>query len=123
MLLLGTFISASQPQPDSVVAVVADEQGLTFVPTPGRPAFGTYWEARNSLPCLGAPLPCAPFDPNTPVYAIGGGHFLADATVGPLLAPLASPYRGRVLGAADYAAIVQAQVQELQAFVTRCSNV
>ena len=61
---------SSQQQPDSVVAIVADAQGLPFVPADQRP-FGTYWEVQNSLPCLTVPLPWPPPDPSTPVYAIG----------------------------------------------------
>ena len=65
-----TQLQSSQQQPDSVVAVVADTQGLPFVPADQRP-FGTYWEVQNSLPCLTVPLPWPPSDPSTPVYAIG----------------------------------------------------
>jgi hypothetical protein len=118
MLLCWVFTSTgqaqSQTEPDSVVALVADAQGLPFVPAENRPVAGTYWEVRNSLPCVTVPLPCPPFDPNTPVYALGGGHFLADETAGTLIPPLPAQYRRRTLGTADYAAIAQAQVGELQ---------
>ena len=123
MLLATAFLSpgqtqqSSQQQPDSVVAVVATAQGLPFVPADQRP-FGTYWAVRNSLPCLAAPLPFPPFDPTTVVYAIGGGLFLADETAGPLAPRLPAPYGRRALSTADYAAILQAQVDELQNFVS-----
>jgi hypothetical protein len=108
-----------QQQPDSVVAVVAAAQGLPLVSAQDQPAFGTYWEAYNSLPCLTVPLPCPPSDTSAPVYALGGGHFLADETAGPLTGPLPSPYRNRALSAADYATILQAQVDELQSFIVQ----
>jgi len=44
---------------------------------------------------------------------------MADLTVGPLIAPLPSAYRNRALSAADYAAILQAQVDELQNFIVQ----
>jgi hypothetical protein len=126
MLVVTAFLSAgqtqlqsSQQQPDSVVAVVADTQGLPLVPADQRPPFGTYWEVRNSLPCITVPLPFSPDDPSLVVYAIGGGHFLVDETAGQLVSPLPSPYGHRALNTADYAAILQAQVEELQNFVAQ----
>jgi hypothetical protein len=74
---------------------------------------------RNSLPCLTAPLPFPPDDPNTPVYALGGDQFLADETATPLIPPLARPYSHRTLSPADYAAIVQAQADEVLSFVAQ----
>jgi hypothetical protein len=46
-----------QQAPDSVLAVVAEAAGLPFVTAQDRPAFGIYWEVRNSLPCLGPSMP------------------------------------------------------------------
>ena len=66
-----TQLQSSQPT-GSFVAIFADAQGLAFVPAPDRQPCGTYWDVRNGLPCLGAPLPCPPSDPDTPVYATGG---------------------------------------------------
>jgi hypothetical protein len=64
-------------------------------------------------------LALPPPDSNAVVYAIGGGQFLVDETAGPLVPPLAAPYAGRTLSTADYAAIFQAQVDELQNFVAQ----
>ena len=126
MLVATAFLSAgqtqlqsSQQQPDSVVAVVAAGQGLPLVSAQDQPPFGTYWAVHNSLPCVIPPLPCPPSDPNTVVYAIGGGQFLADETAGPLAPRLPAPYGRRALSTADYAAILQAQVDELQNFVAQ----
>lgn len=119
MLMPWAVTSVGQTQPDSVVAVVAAAQGLPLVSAQDQPPVGTYWEVRNCLPCVTAALPCPPFDPNTPVYALGGDHFLADETAGPLVSPLARPYANRALSTADYAAILQAQVDELQNFIVQ----
>lgn len=53
-------LQASSPPPDSVVALVAEAQGLPFVPPDQRPFFGTFWEVHSSLPCVDAPLPFPP---------------------------------------------------------------
>ncbi len=58
---------SSQPQPDSFVAVVAAAQALPFVSAEVLPPVGTYWEVRNSLPCLTPPLPFRPRDPSAVV--------------------------------------------------------
>jgi hypothetical protein len=112
---------AQQP-PDSVVAVVADAMSLPFVAPDERPAFGTFWEVRSSLPCITAPLPFPPLDPNTPVYAIGdpvsGGQFLVDETAGRVTSSQ-EQYTGGTLSTMDSAAILQAQADELQNFVAQ----
>lgn len=126
-LLIGSaFASAGQTQlqsgqqpPDSVVAIVAGAQGLPFVPADQWPLFGTYWGVRSSIPCLTPPRPCPPFDPSTPVYAIGGGQFLVDETAGQLISPQAPQYGRRALNAANSASILRAQVDELQDFVAQ----
>ena len=82
---------SGQQQPDSVVAAVAQAQGLASVLPQDQPPFGTYWAARNSLPCVTVPMPCPPADPATPVYGIAPGQYLADETAGPVVAPLAPP--------------------------------
>ena len=112
----------NQQPPDSVVAVVADAQGLPFVPPDQRPVFGTFWDVHSSLPCLGAPLPFPPLDPATPVYAIGdpaaGGQFLVDQTAGQVVSPQAQ-YGRRALRSMSTASILQAQAEELQTFVAQ----
>ena len=120
-----TTVAQSQPSqqpPDSVVAVVADAQGLPLVPPDQIPFFGTFWEVRSSLPCLTAPLPFPPFDTNTPVYAIGdpgaGGQFLVDETAGQVISPQAQSGR-RALRSMTTASILQAQAEELQTFIAQ----
>ncbi|HVM49585.1 MAG TPA: immunoglobulin domain-containing protein [Candidatus Acidoferrum sp.] len=118
-LALSTLPASSlRAQGDSVVAVVAAAQALPLVSAQSLPPFGTYWQAGNSLPCVGAPLPWPPTDPNAPVYAVGD-QFLVDLTAGPLVGPLPAAYHNRTLSAADYAAIVQSQATELESFVAQ----
>ena len=65
---------------DSIVQITAESQGLQAVPYADLPLFGTYWEV---MPGNGmAPLPCPPFDPTLPIYAITDNIFLVDATYG-----------------------------------------
>ena len=62
---------------DSVLAVVAEAQGLQLVPPEEVPPYGTFWTV---LPGSGggitAPFPCPPLDPSLPIYAIADGQFL-----------------------------------------------
>jgi len=68
--------------PDSIVQITAEAQGLQLVSPDNLPPFGTYWEV---MPYgVMAPLPCPPFDPTLPVYAITDNIFLVDATGGQL---------------------------------------
>jgi hypothetical protein len=126
MLVVTAFLAvgqtqpqSNQQQPESFVAVVADAQGLPSVPADQRPSFGTYWKVRNSYPCVTAPLPFPPHDPSLVVYAVGGGQFLVDETAGQLVSLLPSPSGQTALSAADYASILQEQVDELQRFVAQ----
>ena len=95
---------------------------MPSVPPDQRPFFGTFWEVRSSLPCIGAPLPCPPLDSSTPVYAIGdpaiGGQFLVDETAGQVISPQAQSER-RALRSMSTASILQAQAEELQTFVAQ----
>jgi len=50
---------------------------------------------------------------------MGDGQFLVDETAGQFVSSLPSPYGQTALGAADYAAILQEQTDELQSFVER----
>jgi len=82
-----TFIlrAQTQTQPDSVVQVIADAQGLPLVPPDQIPISGTFWVVSGAQ--LPAPLPFLPYeyDPTTtPVFSLGAGQFLVDATGGAL---------------------------------------
>lgn len=128
--IIATAIAGSAPlcaqqsqQPDSVVAIAADLMSLPIVPPDQRPFCGTYWEVRNSVPCLVAPTPCPPLDPTKPVYAIGsavpGGQFLVDATIDQQLPLQNHPNSRHSQSSTNAASIVQAQLAELQNFITQ----
>jgi len=67
-------------QPDSIVCVTAEAQGLPAVTYNNLPLFGTYWEVMPSG--IIAPLPCPPMDSTLPIFCITGNIFLVDATGG-----------------------------------------
>jgi len=115
ILLASSVVSPAQllsetAESDSFVAVVADAQGLPLVPRDQLPWFGSFWVVRNSVPCVTPPLPCPPLDESLPVYAISEGQFLVDEAGGPLLLRRSSTTS---LTSADYAAIIQTQVDDL----------
>lgn len=115
-IALAPFVSsaqtASKQTQDSVVAVVADAQGLQRVPYEQLPFFGTFWEVRNTVPCVLAPLPGPPWDTSSPIYAIADGQFLIDETAGPMMVSQ------KKLSTTTYASVVQEQVDELVNFIT-----
>jgi hypothetical protein len=85
-LTISSFNNNAMPvqpaTPDSIVQVTAEAQGLQLVSPENLPPFGTYWEV---MPYgIMAPLPCPPFNPALPVYAITDNIFLVDATGGQL---------------------------------------
>jgi len=80
----GSSIDVAQPaQPDSIVQLTAEAQGLSLVPPDALPKTGTFWLV---MPGIGggvtAPLPCPPNDASFPIYQIADGQFLVDATDG-----------------------------------------
>ena len=89
---LGSFSSIAMPiesaPPDSIVAVTAENQGLSLIAREDLPLTGTYWLITSNAWAL--PMPCAPLDQSIPIYAISDTVFLADGTKG--MAAL-SPHR------------------------------
>ncbi len=76
-------------QPDSVVRIAADAQGLSLVPPDQIPGCGTFWIITGAQP-----FPPYPFLPSrydlatTPVFSLGpNGQFLVDATGGAVPQP------------------------------------
>ncbi len=100
VLTVSTLNSDATPiqptTPDSIVQITAEAQGLQLVSPDNLPPFGTYWEV---MPYgVMAPLPCPPFDPTLPIYAITDNNiFLVDATGGQLLV---NPRRTTAMSAA-----------------------
>lgn len=114
-LLASVVISPAQllsesTKNDSVVAIVADSQGLPLVPREELPWFGTFWVVRNSVPSIIAPLPCPPLNQTYPVYAISSRQFLVDETDGPLVL---LGNRKATLTSTDYTAIIEKQLDDL----------
>mgnify|MGYP001767454456 CR=1 FL=1 len=120
-LLASVVISPAQllsesTKNDSVVAIVADSQGLPLVPREELPWFGTFWVVRNSVPSIIAPLPCPPLNQSYPVYAITSRQFLVDETDAPLV--LLGNRKTSSLTSADYEAIVTKQIECVMNHVT-----
>jgi hypothetical protein len=88
--------SVPSAQPDSIVQITADAQGLPMVSPEDLPRAGTFWVMMpgygGNLTAL--PYPCMPPSTNgLPVYSIAGNSFLVDDTGGQVLAagsPLAA---------------------------------
>jgi uncharacterized repeat protein (TIGR03803 family) len=78
------------------------------VPRDELPFSGTFWEVRNSIPCIVAPLPCPPLDSSFSIYQIRDGEFLVDETAGVLQLNRYSRFNG-----ADASSVLQEQVDEL----------
>jgi hypothetical protein len=121
-----TFISRAQmqmqpvqAQPDSVVQVVADAQGLSLVPPDQVPPDGTFWTV---LPGpdggITPPFPCPPLDPSLPIYAIADGQFLVDGTVGGQAA-LNTPQAGRLTASSTSEAALEAQADAVINLITQ----
>jgi hypothetical protein len=86
----GSFSSINLPaapvqtaQPDSIVQITAEMQGLQAVAYGDLPVFGTYWEVMPGG-CM-APLPGPFYNPSLATYAITDNIFLVDATYGQLV--------------------------------------
>lgn len=67
-------------QPDTIVQLTAEAQGLALVPPDQVPFFGTFWMVMPGSGASLAPLPCPPPDPSLPTYAMAPGQFLVDGT-------------------------------------------
>jgi len=111
--------SADQPvsQPDSVVRIVADSQGLQLLSPDQIPGFGTFWVVYGAQPPV--PLPFLPYeyDPvSMPVFSLGpDGQFLVDATGGILPQPTVR----QALRGVSSSTLLQAQANMLLDLITR----
>jgi len=75
-------ISEVPAQPDSIVCVTAEAQGLTRMAPEDLPFGGTYWWALPGGEIVPTPFPQ---DMNNPIYQIMPGIFLEDATGGQVM--------------------------------------
>jgi hypothetical protein len=80
----GSAIDVAQSaQPDSIVQLTADAQGLSLLSPDAVPASGTFWLVMPGIDGgVTAPMPCPPKDTSLPIYQIVNGQFLVDATGG-----------------------------------------
>jgi len=105
-------------QPDSIVQIAAEAQGLELVPPDQVPPFGTFWmvlpEADGGVM---PPFPCAPLDLSLPVFAIADGQFLVDGTVGSQ-ATLNTAQAGRLAAGGASAAALAAQADAVINLIT-----
>ena len=67
-------------QPDSIVQLTAETQGLTRIAPADLPRFGTFWVVTSNG--LSAPFPCMPNGTNLPVFSIADNSFLVDQSSG-----------------------------------------
>ena len=104
---------------DSVLAVVAEEQGLQLVPPAEVPPCGTFWTVSPGPGGgVGPPFPCPPLDPSLPIYAIVDGQFLVDGTIGSQ-ASLNTPRAGRLAASSTSAAALGAQAEAVVNLITQ----
>ena len=66
--------------PDSMVQILADEEGLSLVSPGQAPRSGTFWWIMPNGTAV--PAPCAPSDLTAPIYQLAAGQFLVDQTGG-----------------------------------------
>ena len=79
----GSAIDIAQPaQPDSIVQIVADSQGLVQLAPADLPIIGggTFWWVMPGGDAV--PAPCLPLDLSGAVYQIADGQYLVDETGG-----------------------------------------
>jgi hypothetical protein len=112
-----TITGQSAPA-DTIVGVVAEAQGLQWVPPDQAPFCGTFWMV---LPEPGggiAPLPYPALDLSLPIYVIADGQFLVDGTGGNQTT-LNLARVGRLAVRSTSAAAVQAQADALVDLITQ----
>jgi hypothetical protein len=81
-----SFVETTQPaQPDSIVQIAAESQGLEQIAPTDLPIVGgTFWWVMPGGAAV--PAPCAPLDLSEAIYRIADGQFLVDETGGQVVA-------------------------------------
>ena len=82
----GSAIDVAQPtQPDSLVQIAAESQGLSQIAPADLPILGgTFWWVMPGGAAV--PAPCPPLDLSGAIYQIADGQFLVDETGGQVVA-------------------------------------
>lgn len=111
--------SSAQARKDSVVAVVAEANGLPLVPSDKLPRHGTFWLVMNEGSFL-LPMPFLSYDPKTtPIFSLGAaGQFLVDATDG----ILPQPTKRQALRGVTSATLVKAQIKAIQDLIAQVQD-
>jgi len=109
--------SSGGTQADTIVGVVAEQQGLQLVDQ--VPPSGTFWLIMPSSGLAPVPMPCPPFDPTSPIYQIADGQFLVDGTSGNQTTSNASPTGPLADVSSTSAATLEVQAEALANFITQ----
>jgi hypothetical protein len=110
---------ATQPtQPDSIVQLTADAQGLPLLSPDAVPASGTFWLVMPGINGgVTAPMPCPPKDTSLPIYQIANGQFLVDATGGQVA--VSPGFAGRRIAATTVADALEQEASSVVNLITR----
>jgi len=118
LMLVHAQETATSQVPDSIVQVIADEQGLQLLSPDQIPGCGTFWIVTDEQ--QPAPLPFLPSKYDlavTPVYSLvnSGDQFLVDATGGAVPQPTARQAQRGVTSAT----LIQAQMDTVLNLITQ----
>jgi len=109
---------AQPAQPDSIVQLTADAQGLPLVPPDALPRSGTFWLVMSGIDGgVTAPMPCPPKDTSLPIYQIANGQFLVDATGGQVA--VSPGFAGRRIAATTVTAALEQEASSVVNLITR----
>jgi hypothetical protein len=110
---------ATQPaQPDSIVQLTADAQGLPLLSPDAVPASGTFWLVMPGIDGgVTAPMPCPPKDSSLPIYQIANGQFLVDATGGQVA--VSPGFAGRRIAATTVTDALEQEATSVVNLITR----
>jgi Alpha/beta hydrolase of unknown function (DUF900) len=110
---------AAPAQNDSIIAAIADAQGLPRVPADQLPALATYWTVQASGPAFVlAPLPWPQDD--LPAYEMAEGQYLLDATHGLVFS--AQGATNVALSQAEATALLEAQATAVLNLIAEVQN-
>jgi hypothetical protein len=110
--------SVDVAQPDSIVQLTADAQGLPLLPPDAVPASGTFWLVMSGINGgVTAPMPCPPKDTSLPIYQIANGQFLVDATGGQVA--VSPGFAGRRIAATTVTDALEQEASSVVNLITR----
>ncbi len=105
-------------QPDSIVQLTADAQGLPLLSPDAVPASGTFWLVMPGIDGgVTAPMPCPPKDTSFPIYQIANGQFLVDATGGQVA--VSPQFAGQRIAASTVTDALEQEASSVVNLITR----